>query len=142
MEDFYNVNFVFDVYSLITKNLNPFSLDRKLSDQNKYEMIYILWKECMTCAFYKHICSERNCLYLNSKNVLYPKVAERINEFLDAEQKSYVQQRNNLYQFKKFFQYVYLNVYPEVYCATLRRTFDLKSSFHIVFKTYKDKEKR
>ena len=36
-EDFYNQNFVFDIYALMTKNLNPFSLDRKLSDQNKHE---------------------------------------------------------------------------------------------------------
>ena len=36
-EDFYNQNFVFDIYALMTTNLNPFSLDRKLSDQNKHE---------------------------------------------------------------------------------------------------------
>ena len=29
-EDYYNKNFIFDVYILLTKNLNPFSLDRKL----------------------------------------------------------------------------------------------------------------
>ena len=29
-EDYYNKNFIFDVYLLLTKNLNPFSLDRKL----------------------------------------------------------------------------------------------------------------
>ena len=40
-EDFYNENFIFDIYLLMTKNLNPFSLDRKLNDQNKHEMIYI-----------------------------------------------------------------------------------------------------
>ena len=34
-EDYYHENFVFDVYLLLTKNLNPFSLDRKLADQNK-----------------------------------------------------------------------------------------------------------
>ena len=44
-EDFYNENFIFDVYLLVTKNLNPFSLDRKLNDQNKHQMIYMLWKE-------------------------------------------------------------------------------------------------
>ena len=46
-EDFYNENLIFDVYLLVTKNLNPFSLDRKLNDKNKHKMIYILWKECM-----------------------------------------------------------------------------------------------
>ena len=51
-EDFYNDNFIFDVYLLITKNLNPFLLDRKLSDKNKHEMLYMLWKECMPVNFY------------------------------------------------------------------------------------------
>ena len=30
-EDFYNRNFIFDVYLLVTKYLHPFSLDRKLN---------------------------------------------------------------------------------------------------------------
>ena len=50
-EDFYSENFIFDVYLLITKNLNPLSLDRKLTDKNKHEMLYMLWKECMPLKF-------------------------------------------------------------------------------------------
>ena len=46
-EDFYKENFIFDVYLLVTKNLNPFLLDRKLNDKNKHEMLYMLWKEYM-----------------------------------------------------------------------------------------------
>ena len=41
-EDFYNRNFVFDIYILLTTDLNPFPLERKLADQNKYKMIYML----------------------------------------------------------------------------------------------------
>ena len=41
-KDFYNENFIFKVYLLITKNLNPFLLDQKLTDQNKHQMIYML----------------------------------------------------------------------------------------------------
>ena len=44
--DFYNENFILDVYILIVKNLNPFSLQRKTSDKLKHEMIYMLWREC------------------------------------------------------------------------------------------------
>ena len=66
-EDYYNENFVFDVYLLLTKNLNPFSLDRKLADKNKYEMIYMPWRECIPLKFYKHLCKEQNFLYLNGK---------------------------------------------------------------------------
>ena len=43
-EDFYNEKFIFNICSLITKNLNRFSLDRKLSNQNKHEIIYMLWE--------------------------------------------------------------------------------------------------
>ena len=34
-EDFYNENLIFNIYLLMTKNLNPFLLDRKLNDLNK-----------------------------------------------------------------------------------------------------------
>lgn len=52
---FYNECFIFDIYLLMIKNLNPFSLDRKLSNQNKHEMICMIWKECMPTNFYKNI---------------------------------------------------------------------------------------
>ena len=39
------------------------------------------------------------------------------------------------------YQYVYSNVFPEIYCSTEKRGFDLRSSFHIIFKIYKDKKK-
>ena len=33
--DFYNENFILDVYVLLVKNLNPFSLSRKVTDKTK-----------------------------------------------------------------------------------------------------------
>ena len=80
-EDFYNEDFNLDVYLLATKNRNLFSLDRKLADKNKHEMIYMLWKECIPPKFYKHIWEENNFLYLNGKNVLQPKVLEIFPNF-------------------------------------------------------------
>ena len=77
-EDFYNEKVIFDVYLLVTKNLNPFSLDRKLNDKNKHEILYMLWKECMPQKFYQHFCKDKNFLYLSRKNVLQPKVSEII----------------------------------------------------------------
>ena len=47
--------------------------------------------------------------------------------------------QNNLSRYKNIFQYVYSNVYPEIYCSTEKRGFYLKSHFCIMFKTYKDK---
>ena len=66
-EDFYNENFIFDVYLLVMKNLNPFSLDRKLADKNRHEMIYMLWKECMPQRFYKHIWTSTVRMFCSQK---------------------------------------------------------------------------
>ena len=37
---------------------------------------------------FKHVCSKDNFLYLNGKNVLYPKVPETISDSLDADEKN------------------------------------------------------
>ena len=143
-EDFYNENFIFDVYLLVTENLNPFSLRRKLNDQNKHEMIYMLWKECMSQSFYKYICQEKNFLYLNRKNVLQSKVSEIINDCLKEDNNNnnnYIEMTNNLSEYKNIFRYVYSNVFPEIYCSTERIGFHLKGNFHIILKTYNDKKK-
>ena len=55
-KDYHNKNFTFDIYLLLIKNLNPFSLNRRLADKTKHEMIDMLWKECMPIKFYRHIC--------------------------------------------------------------------------------------
>ena len=138
-EDYYNKNFIFDVYLLLIKNLNTFSLNRKLADKTKHDMIYMLWKECIPSEFYRHICLEKNFLYLNDKNALHPKVLEIIIEFIDADENNYRLLQNNLCSYKNIFQYLFSDVFPEIYCSTEKRGFDLKSNFHIIFKTYQDK---
>ena len=48
--------------------------------------------------------------------------------------------QENLAQYKDIFQYVYSHVFPKVYTTSKRHSFDLKSNFHILFKTYRDKQ--
>ena len=40
--DFYNESFILDIFILLVKNLNAFSLQRKVSDKLKHEMIYVV----------------------------------------------------------------------------------------------------
>ena len=47
----------------------------------------MLWKECRSQQFYKHICKDENVVYLNFKNVLQPKVSEIIAELLKKKKK-------------------------------------------------------
>ena len=65
---------------------------------------------------------------------------EIITHFLNEDEGNYKELRNNLSSYKNIFQYVYSNVFPEIYCSTEKHGFDLKSNFHIIFKTYKDKK--
>ena len=135
--DFYNECFILDVYVLIVKNLNPFSLNRKIADKMKHEMVYMLWQECMPTEFYRYICDGDNFVYLNGKNVTQPSVLDIVGNFIDQGKRNLRLLQENL--FKDIFQYVYSNVYPEVYATNEKRGFDLKSNFHILFKTYRDK---
>ena len=67
----------------------------------------------MRSEFYKYICSKENCVYLNGKNLLYPKASDIIYKFIEVDEKNCGQLRNNLCHFKNIFQYVYSSLYPE-----------------------------
>ena len=133
--DFYNKSFILDVYVLLVKNLNPFSMNRIVSDKNKHEMVYMLWRECIPPEFYRYICEGNNFIYLNSKDVGQPGVLEIVENFIDQSKGNLCMLQENLPRFKGVFQYVYLHVFPEVYTSTEKRGFNMKSNFHIMFKT-------
>ena len=83
---------------------------------------------------------EKDFLYINGINVFQLKVCEIITDFLKEGNENYIELGNNLPLYKNIFQYVQSNLFPEIYCSTKRRGFDLKSTFYIIFKTYKDKK--
>ena len=64
-ENFVDNNFTFDTITLITKSINPISLERKIVDAKNCNIIYILWDECIEKSFYKHICENNNFVYLS-----------------------------------------------------------------------------
>ena len=138
--DFYNKNFILDVYVLLVKNLNPFSQSRKVSDKTKHEMVYMLWRECIPPYFHRYICIEKNFIYLSGRDVGPPGVLEIVGGFIDQGKQNLKMLQEHLARYKDIFQYVYLHVFPEVYMTSGRRSFDLKSNFHILFKTYHDKQ--
>ena len=138
--DFYNENFILDVFILLVKNLNPFSLQRKISDKFKYEMIYMLWRECVPAAFYRFICQEENVRYLNGRDVSQPGVLEIVGKFVDMDKNNLRMLQQCLANYKDIFQYVYSCTFPEIYSMSEKRGIDMKSNFYILFKTYRDKQ--
>ena len=108
-------------------------------DKNKHEMVYMLWRECIPSEFYRYICDSSNLIYLNSKDVSQPGVLEISASFIDLSKQNLHLLQEKLARYKDIFQYVYSHVFPKVYTSTKKRGFDLKSNFHVMFKTYRDK---
>ena len=48
--------------------------------------------------------------------------------------------QEHLARYEDIFQYVYSHVFPKVYTTSEKRGFDLMSNFHILLKTYRDKQ--
>ena len=138
--DFYNDNFILDVYILLVKNLNPFSFQQKISDKFKHEMIYMLWRECIPQEFYRYICQEENFKYLNGRDVNQPGVLEIVRKFIDQDKENLRLLQKCLANYKDIFQYVHSYTFPEIYTMSEKRGIDMKSNFYILFKTYKDKQ--
>ena len=132
--DFYNESFILDIYILLVKNLNPFSLQRKISDKFKQEMVYILWRECIPSEFYRHICQDKNFKYLNGRDVNQPGVLEIVGNFIDQGKENLRMLQKSLANYKDIYQYVYSHVFPEIYSTSEKRRMDLKSNFHILCK--------
>ena len=64
-EDFVNNNFVFDIVTFLTKNINPFLLERKITNPKNRDIVYMFWDECIEKTFYRHICENENFIYRN-----------------------------------------------------------------------------
>ena len=140
-EDLFDRSFVFDVYILTTKNINPFSLERKIFDVKNREMIHMFWDDCNEPSFYKHIWKPENFMYLNSKNVIYPCVADIVWKYIEENEENFDKLKKKLIKNKKIFQLVYSSAYPEVYSFVEKRGIGVRNNFHLKFKDWKDKKK-
>ena len=47
--------------------------------------------------------------------------------------------QEHLARYKGVYQYVYSHVFPEVYTTSEKRGFNMKNTFHILFKAYRNK---
>ena len=58
-------------------------------------------------------------MYLNSKNVIYPHVANFVWKYLEEDEENFDEIKNKLIENKKIFQFVYSSTYPE-FIASLK----------------------
>ena len=113
--DFYNENFILDVLILLVKNLNPFSLQRKMSEKFKHKMIFMLRRECVLPAFYRFVCQEQNFKCLKSRDVSQPGMLEIVDKFVDQDKNNLKLFQQCLANCKYIFQYVYSCTLLEIF---------------------------
>ena len=129
-KDFYNENFILDIFVLLVKNLNPFSLSRKVSDKTKHEMFDMVWRECIPVDFYRYICEENNFIYLNGRDVAHPGVLKIVGKFINQKKENLRMLQEYLARYKDIYQYVYSHVFPEKY---IRHPKDVGSISKVIF---------
>ena len=141
-EDFVDNNFTFDTITLLTKNINPFLLERKIVHIKNRDVIYMLWDECIEKTFYKYICEKDNFVYLNSKKVLYSKTAQIVLDYLNKDASNIVHLRKYLQNHMKTIQFVYSRCFPDIYSLIDKRGIYLKSVNNVCSRLNHGKTKR
>ena len=132
---------MFDITTLITKSINPFSLERKINDSKSRDIIYKFWDDCVEKTFYKHISENENFIYLNGKNVLYVKTEQTVMDYLNKDPTNIFCLRGCLQKNMKTPQFVYSRCFPEIYSLIDKHGINLKGKFLLSFKAWKDKKK-
>ena len=133
-KDFLDNNFTFDIITLLTKNISPFSLERKIVYVKNREVISMLLDEFIEKSFYKHICENDNFIYLKRRNVLHSKTAQFVLDYLKKDLKNIVLLRRCLQKQVKVIQFVYSRYFPEIYSLIDKREINLRSEILLTFK--------
>ena len=82
---------------------------------------------------------KKKLIYLNGQDVGHPGVLEIVGGFINQGKENLRMLQKYLAQYKDIFQYIYSHIFPEIYTTSEKRGIDLKSNFHILFKSYRDK---
>ena len=66
-------------------------------------MVYMLWRECISSKFYRHICEEKKFIYLNGRDVGHPGVLEIVGGFINHGKENLRMLQQYLTQYKDIF---------------------------------------
>ena len=82
-EDVEKTNFVIDVLSFLTQNLNKTGLDRKLEIPLERDYVKMIWNSCITRKFNKLIYQKENFIKLSQPHITYQKANNIVLKFVE-----------------------------------------------------------
>ena len=70
-EDVEKTNFVIDVFSVLTQNLDPTGADRKLEIPLERDYVKMIWESCVPHKFSKFIYQKENFIEISQPHITY-----------------------------------------------------------------------
>ena len=118
-EDVGKTNFVLDVFSFLTQNLNPSGLDRKLETLLKRGYIKMIWDSCVPHKFTKFIYLKENFIELCQPHITRQKANNIVIKFVEEDMQNLDLLKSALRDHLQAIQYVYSLLFPKIYNRTL-----------------------
>ena len=84
-EDVEKTNFVINVFSFLTQNLNPNGLDRKLETPLERDYVKMIWDSCVLHEFIKFIYLNQSFMELSQPHIIYPKANNIVVMFVEED---------------------------------------------------------
>ena len=78
-------NFIINVFSFLTQNLNPTGLDRKLGTSLERGYIKMVWDTCVPHKFTKFTYLKDNFIELSKPYITYQKANNIVVKFVEAD---------------------------------------------------------
>ena len=117
-EDVEKTNFVIDVFSFLTQNLNPTGLDRKLETPFERDYVKMIWGSCVSHKFTKFIFLKENFIELSQPHITYQKANNIVVKFVEEDMQNINLLKSALRNHLREIQYVYSLLFPKIYNTT------------------------
>ena len=114
------VNFVLDVFSFLTQNLNPTGLDRKLETALERDYVKMIWDTCLLHTFSKFIYSKENFVDPCQPHITYQKASNIVLKFVEEDPQNFELLKAALREHLHTIQYLYLLLFPKIYNRTIK----------------------
>ena len=102
------MNFVVDVSSFLTQNLNLTGLDRKLETALERDYVKMIWDTCLPHKFSKFIYLKENFIDLCQPHITYQKANNIVLKVIEEDPQSFELLKATLREHLCRVQYVYL----------------------------------
>ena len=130
-EDVEKTNFVIDVFSVLTQNLDPTGADRKLEIPLERDYVKMIWESCVPHKFSKFIYQKENFIEISQPHITYQKADNIVLKFVEEGAQYIHLLKSALRDHLQTIQYVYSLLFPKIYNRTSK--FGINNKLHFDF---------